>query len=67
MKELIEIKQAWEWCVEKWRTPIGSVIFIMLAFWFGMAVKEKLIVDDCKFMGSFRDGAYSYNCSVKPR
>lgn len=67
MKELIDLKYVWAWCLEKWRTAIGAVAFVMLSFWSGMAVQNKSIVDDCKFMGSFRDGAYSYNCSVRVR
>lgn len=67
MKELIDLKAIWDIFMQKWRTPVGSVAIVLLAFWFGMLIQEKLIVDDCKFMGSFRDGAYSYNCSMKTR
>lgn len=67
MKELIDIKAFWDWFVEKGRTTAGLVIFIVMAFWFGMTLKEKMITDDCKFMGTFRDGVYSYNCSARVR
>lgn len=67
MKELLDLKAIWEWCVEKGRTPAGLVAFIVVSIWFGMALKEKMITDDCKFMGTFRDGVYSYNCSARVR
>jgi hypothetical protein len=67
MKELIDFKKIWDWCVAKWRTSFGAVMFSVLAFLSGMAVQEKLIVDDCKFMGSFRDGIQAYNCTQRAR
>lgn len=67
MKELVDLKTISDWFVAKWRTPAGAVAFIVLSFMAGMAVQNKFIVDDCKFMGAFRDGAYSYNCSVRAR
>lgn len=67
MKELLDLQRFWAWCSVKWKTPAGAVAFTLLAFWFGMALKEKMITDDCKFMGTFRDGAYSYNCSARVR
>lgn len=67
MKDLIDFKKIWDWCALKWRTSFGSVVLAVLMFVIGMAVQEKLIVDDCKFMGSFRDGIQSYNCQVRAR
>ena len=67
MKELIDFKKIWDWCASKWRTSFGCVVLAVLMFVIGMAVQEKLIVDDCKFMGSFRDGIQAYNCQVRAR
>lgn len=67
MKELIDFKIASDWFMTKWRTPAGAASFVVVSFVAGMAMQNKFIVDDCKFMGAFRDGAYSYNCSVRPR
>ena len=67
MKDLIDFKKIWDWCALKWRTSFGCVVLAVLMFVIGMAVQEKLIVDDCKFMGSFRDGIQSYNCQVRAR
>ena len=67
MKELIDFKKGWDWCVAKWRTSFGSIVFAVIAFLFGMLVQEKLITEDCKFMGAFRDGAQAYNCQQRVR
>ena len=67
MKELIDFKKGWDWCVAKWRTSFGSIVFAVIAFLFGMLVQEKLITEDCKFVGAFRDGAQAYNCQQRVR
>ena len=67
MKELIDLKRVWDWCAARWARSFGCVALMLLAFWFGMAVQEKLITDDCKFVGAFRDGPQAYNCNVRAR
>lgn len=67
MKELIDFKKIWDWLAGKWRNSFGSILLAVLAFVVGMELQEKLIVDDCKFMGSFRDGIQTYNCTQRPR
>lgn len=62
MKELIDLKSIWGWCASKWRTSFGCIVIAVIAFVFGMLVQEKVIVEDCRFMGSFRDGTQAYNC-----
>jgi hypothetical protein len=37
------------------------------SFFAGTAYEEKQIVDDCRFMGAFRDGIQPYNCSPRVR
>ena len=67
MKELIDLKKFWDLCASKWGRSFGCVVLMLLAFWFGMALQEKLITDDCKFVGAFRDGPQAYNCNVRAR
>ena len=67
MKELIDFKAIWIWMVERWRTSFMTVLFTVAGFGVGSAVSEKSIVDDCKFMGSFRDGVQAYNCTQRAR
>ena len=67
MKELIDLKRIWDWCQSKWKTSFSCIVIMLLAFWFGMAVQEKLITEDCKFMGAFRDGPQAYNCNPRVR
>lgn len=65
MKELLDLKKAWEMFVAKWRTSFGWIVLLVIMFFIGMTVKEKLITDDCKYMGSFRDGPQAYSCQVR--
>lgn len=67
MKELIDIKKFWAWCVTRWKDSFGCIVLALVAFVFGMIFKEKLITEDCRFMGSFRDGAQAYNCQQRVR
>ena len=67
MKDLIDFKAVWAWLATKWRTSFGCIVLALTAFVFGMIVKEKLITDDCRFMGAFRDGAQTYNCQQRVR
>jgi len=67
MKDLIDLKKLWAWCVERWRTSFGCIVLAVAAFLFGMLFQEKLITEDCRFMGSFRDGAQAYNCQPRVR
>jgi hypothetical protein len=67
MKDLIDFKAIWVWLVEKWRTSFVVFLFSVAAFGSGAAYSEKQIVDDCKFMGSFRDGIQAYSCQPRAR
>ncbi len=67
MKDLIDLKKLWAWCAERWRTSFGCIVLAFIAFVFGMVFQEKLITEDCRFMGSFRDGAQAYNCQPRVR
>ena len=67
MKDLIDLKKIWAWCVDRWRTSFGCIVLAVAAFLMGMALENKLITEDCRFMGSFRDGTQAYNCSQRVR
>lgn len=67
MKDLIDLRKAWEWVVSKCRNSIGWLIMLAVFFWFGTVYAIKEITDDCKFVGAFRDGPYAYNCSQRIR
>ena len=67
MKELIDIKKIYTWCVNRWKDSFSTILIALAALLFGMAIKEKLITEDCRFMGSFRDGAQVYNCQQRVR
>lgn len=65
MKELLDLKRVWDWMAGKWARSFGCVLLILLAFWLGVAVTERDITNDCKFMGAFRDGPQAYNCNPR--
>ena len=67
MKELIDFKKYWEWCVGKWRTSFGCIALAIASFVLGSLWQTKQTTEDCKFMGAFRDGAQAYNCQMRVR
>ena len=67
MRELIDFHAILAWMVEKWRTSLLAIILMVASFGLGGAIEKKTIVDDCKFMGSFRDGTQAYNCNLRAR
>lgn len=67
MKELIDLKGIWDWCVAKWRTSFGTIVLAVIAFAFGVAYQSKTITEDCRFAKSFRDGAQVYDCTQRVR
>ena len=67
MKDLIDFKAIWVWLVEKWRTSFVVFLFSIVGFGSGSLYAEKQITEDCRFMGSFRDGAQAYNCQPRVR
>ena len=52
---------------EWWAQSLGIVVVAVGAFFTGGAYENKQITDDCKFMGSFRDGTQAYNCQQRVR
>ena len=52
---------------EWWYRSLAVTVAAVIGFAAGSTLEEKLIVDDCKFMGSFRDGAQVFNCHPRVR
>ena len=52
---------------EWWARSLGVVVIAVVSFFSGNAYQSKQITDDCKFMGSFRDGTQAYNCQQRVR
>ncbi len=67
MKELIDFKSLWFRAIEKWRSSFGCIVLAVVAFAAGMMWESKNITEDCRFMGTFRDGAQAYSCSPRVR
>jgi hypothetical protein len=67
VKDLIDFKKLWAWCVDRWRTSFGCIVLAVVSFLSGMALQNKFTTEDCRFMGSFRDGAQAYNCQPRVR
>jgi hypothetical protein len=67
MKDLIDLKAIWVWMVERWRTSFAAIALAVLAFFSGAEWGSKQITDDCKFMGTFRDGPQAYTCNPRVR
>lgn len=66
-----ELKEHWDkfWRHGKewWARSLGGVVVAVAAFFAGAQYQEKLITEDCKFMGAFREGAQAYNCQQRVR
>ena len=67
MKDLINLERIWDWCADAWVTSFGTIVLMVLAFFVGVQYQEKQITDDCKFMGSFRDGTQTFNCNQRAK
>ena len=67
MKELLDIKRIWDWLKRSWATSFGCILIALLAFTLGYQLAVKYITEDCRFMGSFRDGVQAYTCQVRVR
>ena len=67
MSELLDLRTFWDKCVLIWKNAFGAILFAVIAFWGGMTVERKTIVEDCKFIGTFRDGHQPYTCQAQIR
>lgn len=67
MKELLDIKSIWQTLKAKWATSFGCVVLAIIAFAFGYFWAIKEVTEDCRFMGSFRDGTQAFSCQARVR
>lgn len=67
MKDLLDLHGAWNWIVKQSRSNLGWLVLLIFAFFLGAAWGYREITEDCKFLQTFRDGPYVYNCSVRQR
>ena len=67
MKDLLDLKKALQLFVNRCQNSLGWLILLAISFAPGDAWATKQITEDCRFMGNFRDGPYSYTCQVRIR
>ncbi len=67
MKELLDLKRIWEWLKRTWATSFGCTLLAIVSFSIGYQLAVKYITEDCRFMGSFRDGVQAYTCQQRVR
>lgn len=65
MKELLDLEKIWQFLKVKWKDSFGWVVIAVIMFFFGIAWEQKQTTDDCKYIGSFRDGPQAYSCQVR--
>lgn len=67
MKDLLDLQSAWNWFVKQCRANLGWIVLLVLVFFFGAEWAYRSVTEDCKFLQTFRDGPYVYNCTVRQR
>lgn len=67
MKDLLDLQKAWKWLVTQCKNNLGWIVLLIVSFLFGAAWAYREITEDCKFLQTFRDGPYVYNCTVRQR
>jgi hypothetical protein len=68
MKELKEYwDKFWRHGREWWARSLGAVVVAVSAFFLGAEYQQKIVTEDCRFMGVFRDGPQAYTCQPRVR
>lgn len=62
MKELIDLQQFQKWLVAKWRTSLGLFFALVVGIVVGMLIVEGRVIDDCRFLKTFRFGNQAFSC-----
>ena len=62
MKELIDLRTAKGWIVDKWRNSLGYILCILLGVVVGVLTVEWRVVDDCRYLKAFRFGSQAFTC-----
>ncbi len=62
MNELIDLTKLQSWIQSKWRASLGIIVSLVLGILIGILSVEWRVIDDCKYLKSFRFGNMAFNC-----
>jgi ABC-type nitrate/sulfonate/bicarbonate transport system permease component len=62
MNELIDLTKLQSWIQSKWRASLGIIVALVLGILIGILSVEWRVIDDCKYLKSFRFGNMAFNC-----
>ena len=62
MNELIDLTKLQNWIQSKWRASLGIIVALTLGILIGILSVEWRVIDDCKYLKSFRFGNMAFNC-----
>jgi hypothetical protein len=63
MNELIDMKRMWKEFNEKvWAKSLIVVLMFLLGMMIGSMLVRNSVLDDCRFLSSFRIGDYAFSC-----
>lgn len=62
MNELIDLTKLQNWIQSKWRASLGIIVALVLGILIGILSVEWRVIDDCKYLKSFRFGNMAFNC-----
>lgn len=62
MNELIDLTKLQNWIQNKWRASLGIIVALVLGILIGILSVEWRVIDDCKYLKSFRFGNMAFNC-----
>ncbi len=62
MNELIDLTKLQSWIQSKWRASLGIIVALVLGILIGILSVEWRVIDDCKYLKSFRFGNIAFNC-----
>jgi hypothetical protein len=65
MSELIDVPKMYESFRKQWAKSFFIVVALLIGVLIGMVIIRSEILADCKFMGAFRIGDQSFNCTRK--
>lgn len=62
MNELIDVSKVQSWIQSKWKSSLGIVIALVFGILIGLLLVESRIIDDCKYLKTFRFGNQAFTC-----
>lgn len=57
-----ELREIRDWSLSVWARSLGVVVALVVGVVVGIVVRENQVIDDCKYMKSFRIGNQSFTC-----